>query len=168
MDVLRFAPAAASDRDAVWMVWRACAMEADCCWDDRYPNEDVLKADLDSRHLFTLTDQGAVIGSVSLFPSDDLEKHGFPFTPAERVLMLTRLCVHPARQRQGVGLQLLRQAETQATRDGAQAIHCLCDVLNAPGLALFTSGHYRDVCRAALYGDHFAVFEKILPPRETL
>ena len=155
-------PAVEEDRTAVWTLWRACAASVDCLWDDRYPDGAVLRSDLDRHALFVLRSGDETIGSVTLLPGEEIRRLGFPFAETRRSAMLTRLCVHPRWQRKGIGARLLALAEEQALNGGALAVQLLCDVRNAPGLALFGRGGYREVCRAEAYGDPFSVQEKAL------
>ncbi|NLI21725.1 MAG: GNAT family N-acetyltransferase [Clostridiales bacterium] len=155
-------PAGEEDRAAVWALWRACAARDDCLWDDRYPDEAVLRADLDRHALFVLRSGDETVGSVTLLPGEEIRRLPFPFAETERSAMLTRLCVHPRWQRRGVGTRLLALAEEMAADGGALAVQLLCDVRNAPGLALFNRGGYREICRAEAYGDPFSVREKAL------
>ena len=162
MEARQFRPAAAGDRAAVWALWSACAADERCLWNADYPTEAYLKQDLGNGWLHVLLEDGRLIGAVTLMPPGTVERQGFPFAEAEPIAELTRLCVQPPLWRRGVGGALLALTEAYAASGGARAIHLLCDVRNAPALALFARSGYREVCRASLYGDRFSVREKLL------
>ena len=158
-----FLPAAKSDAEDVWALWRACAADPRSCWNEAYPTEAILHTDLLNGWLYILREDDRLIGSCTLMETDDLEKCGFPFSETEAIAVLTRLCVQPSLQGRGYGSQILTCTEAQALRKGAKAVHLLCDVRNTAALALYARGGYRRVCQAHLYGDHFFVHEKLLP-----
>ncbi len=161
MTVKKLRPAEAGDSAAVWALWRACAARDECLWNDDYPTEAFLKHDMENGFLYVLDGESGLVGTVTLMPTDDLEKQGYPFRERERVAVLTRIGVQPALWRKGEGSALLALAETEAARRGAEAMHLLCDVRNVPGLALFARAGYRKICEASLYGDRFFVLEKV-------
>jgi ribosomal protein S18 acetylase RimI-like enzyme len=158
------APTLASPADfaAVWALWRACAADARSLWNDEYPTEAFLRDDIENARLYAFRRDGELVGTATLMETDDLEEQGFPFCQKERTAVLTRLCVRPSLQGRGLGGALLRQMENPALRKGACAIHLLCDVRNVPALSMYRREGYREVCRAALYGEHFSVQEKLL------
>lgn len=160
--------ASAQDQQTVWTIWHACAMEESTCWQDDYPTPAILSDDLTHGWLYLLLWEGHPVGSVTLALDDVLRGQGYPFAPCVAPLLLTRLCVEPARWRRGLGKRLLSLAEAQAAQLGADALHLLCDVRNNPATALFTSSGYTRVCIATLWGDHFTVFEKRLCPSPQL
>lgn len=166
LPTLQFATTA--DRTEVWALWRACMADEHCLWDERYPDEQTLESDLAAKALFVLRGQDCLIGSVTLFSSDELLSFNLPFQVRGGSRMLTRLCVHPTLWHRGHGAHLLKLAENHAAEAGTKAIHLLCDVRNLPGLALFDHNEYREVFRRELFGDLFSVREKKLQPSQTL
>lgn len=163
MDTQVFRSVSAAELPSVWALWRACVRDGRCLWNDDYPNRDFLQTDWENGWLRALFQGGLLVGSVSLMPTDDLEKLGFPFQQTERVTVITRLCVHPALQGCGNGRALLEHAHRYIADGGFAAAHLLCDVRNTRALTLYHRAGYHDVCKAALYGERFTVMEKVFP-----
>jgi len=163
MKACRLERATAADYGAVWALWRACAADGRSLWNEDYPTEDFLRFDMDHGYLYVLYGESGLVGSASLLPPVDLEEQGYPFAETEQIAVLTRLCVQPQLQGRGNGAALLALVEYLAAQRGARALHFLCDVRNAPALALYARAGYRNVCTATLYGETFSVQEKQLP-----
>ncbi len=161
MATAEFRLATVADENEVWALWRACAADDRCLWNDDYPTPDFLHSDLNHGWLYVMLSEGRLQGAVTLMPTDDLEDLGLPFAETEKVAVMTRLCVWPALQGQGYGRRLLALTERHAAAGGAKAMHMLCDVRNAPALALYRRAGYRQVSDARLYGDHFFVLERV-------
>ncbi|MCE5343093.1 MAG: GNAT family N-acetyltransferase [Eubacteriales bacterium] len=151
-----------ADESEIWTLWSACAASSQCLWNDDYPTRSILCFDLENRWLYVLCDENQLIGSVTLMPTDDLEKFSLPFQEKEKVAVMTRLCVQPTLLRRGYGSLLLNRTEQETRARGAKALHLLCDVRNAPVLALYHKADYQQLCDVRLYGDHFYVLEKVL------
>jgi ribosomal protein S18 acetylase RimI-like enzyme len=151
-----------ADASAIWSLWRACAAQSQCLWDDDYPTRSILNFDLENRWSYMLCSGQRLIGSVTLMPTDDLEDLGLPFQETEKIAVITRMCVDPTLQRRGFGSQLFSHTEQLALERGAKALHFLCDIRNVPALALYRKNDCRQVCDVRLYGDPFFVMEKLI------
>ncbi len=153
--------AASGDAEAVWALYRACMRDSRVtCWYDGYPTRDILELDLENGWLYVYEDGGAIIGAVSLLPTDDLEEMSLPFECPENPCVLARLCLSPERQGRGEAAVLLRMAERHAAREGHPAVHLLCDQENPAARRLYDRAGYHAVADVALYGGRFHAFEK--------
>jgi ribosomal protein S18 acetylase RimI-like enzyme len=86
---------------------------------------------------------GAPCGYFVLTFGYDLEWNG-------RDAFLTELYLVPAARGQGLGRQLLLQAETEAESRGAKALHLVVRPENAPALALYLRTGFRETERRLL------------------
>src|SRR5262249_39254590 len=103
-------------------------------WDEIYPTEATLRADIQSRTLFVASAAGHPIAG--LFVIDDRQEPEYAGVPwklvGAPVGVVHRLMVHPGAQRRGLGRFLMRFAELRARALGYRAIRLDAFTGNAP------------------------------------
>jgi len=92
-------------------------------WDDEYPNEEVVKADIESDDHYVLEVDGTVVGTVVLDSNQDEQYKTVHWkTRNDAVFVIHRLSVHPDYQGQGIGYQLCKFAEKVAREKEMKSI----------------------------------------------
>ena len=164
--MLTFARAEGSDGDAVLALYRACMQSPFTHWQLEYPSRAEIDADLVSRELWLLREDGALAGAASLLRTDDVEELGFPYRTPAPACVLGRFCLHPSFQGRGLAKTLLRFAEREARAEGYASMHLLCAVDNPITRSLYEGAGYHHVADAELYDLSWLVYEKALPDVE--
>jgi predicted N-acetyltransferase YhbS len=91
-------------------------------WDEVYPNEGVVAADVAAGTLFVAVLDDECAGTICLNEMQSPEYAPLAWTPADRVLVVHRLAVDPTKQRRGVGIELMRFSHHHAAEAGYDAI----------------------------------------------
>lgn len=130
-------------------------------WDEGYPTREIIDEDIARGDLWALMEDGALIATISLLEEDFENGLDAGWTDAPSCI-LTRLCVDPARQGQGIGAEMMRRITREAARQGYQATRHLASVDNHAALRLYRKLGYRELRRVRLFGSDFIAFEKLL------
>lgn len=92
-------------------------------WNEYYPTPEIFTADIKSESLYVLVDNDHCLGIISINEEQSPEYQQLDWSvEAEKVLVIHRLAVHPNRQKQGIGRQLMDFAENYASAKGYPSI----------------------------------------------
>jgi GNAT superfamily N-acetyltransferase len=92
-------------------------------WDDQYPSESIIRADIENENAFGLFEDNKLIGYIvgdKTYISEYASIHWK--YPVEKTLMLHRLCISPTYQNRGYAIKLLEHAEQWAHENGYVAV----------------------------------------------
>jgi GNAT superfamily N-acetyltransferase len=142
---------------------RASRMNGATVWDEGYPNREIIDEDIARGELWALTEGGVLIAVVSLLEEDFENGVDAGWTRAPSCI-LSRLCVHPARQGQGIAAEMMRRATWEAARQGYRATRHLTSVDNPAALRLYRRLGYRELRRVRLFGSDYIAFERLIAP----
>jgi len=133
-------------------------------WDDVYPDEATLRADVRNGTLFVAAAlEHPIAGAFVLDERQEPEYAAVPWTIVGKpVAVVHRLMVHPSVQRRGIARALMGFAEHRARDLGYGAIRLDAFTGNAPSLGLYEALGYRDVGGVRLRKGLFRCFEKAL------
>lgn len=168
-------PAAAGDLDEIWaLVGRAVAhMNAlgNPQWGSDYPTRGHYAADIARGELYAAADSaGAIIGVVCLNSEEAPEYAPLPWRHTGPAMVIHRMAVDPAAQRQGVASALFSFAEELARAGGLAAIHADTYARNTRMQSLFLRLGYRQVGTVQFNrphrGEGYPCFEKSLSDRK--
>lgn len=163
--------AVAADLETLWpMVGRAVAhMNAlgNPQWGEDYPTRDHYADDLARGELYAACGgDGALLGVVCLNTQQSPEYAPLPWRSSGPALVIHRMAVDPAAQRQGVGRAFFAFAEELAREKGLGAIHADTYSLNERMQALFLRLGYAQVGQVHFGRPHrhlgYPCFEKVL------
>jgi GNAT superfamily N-acetyltransferase len=133
-------------------------------WDDAYPTEGTLRADVAAGTLYVAAAPGRPIAGA--FVIDQREEPEYATVAWRRVGktagFVHRLMVHPEIQRRGLARHLMRFAEIAARRAGCGVIRLDAFTGNAPSLRLYRTLGYEDVGEVRFRKGLFRCFEKDL------
>ena len=112
-------------------------------WNSVYPDKDTLQKDLNNATLYLLMDENKVTGMVVLNEDQDPEYQTVNWQlPAERVMVIHRLCIHPRFRRRGLSKFLMDFAEFHAHRNGYNVIRLDAYSANPAALSLYEHRGY--------------------------
>jgi GNAT superfamily N-acetyltransferase len=136
-------------------------------WDDVYPTEATLRADIMAGSLYVAAAPGTPIAGA--FTVDRREEPEYA-TVAWRLVgrpvsVVHRLMIHPTCQRRGLGRHLMTLAEIAARRAGCGALRLDAFTGNEPSLRLYAKLGYDEVGQVRFRKGLFSCFEKDLSPR---
>ena len=132
-------------------------------WDDLYPDEMTLRADIRERTMYVTSDDAGVCGTFVLNEYQLPEYVDAFWTITDTpVAVVHRLMVHPRKQHQGIARQLMDAAELHALALGFGAIRLDAFAHNPRALRLYEYLGYRDAGGVMLRKGLFRCFEKRL------
>jgi GNAT superfamily N-acetyltransferase len=138
-------------------------------WDEVYPDETTLRADVDAGTLYVAAaPDHPIAGAFVVDQHQEPEYATVPWRIAPAgapVGVVHRLMVHPSCQRRGLARHLMGFAELAARRLGCGAMRLDAFTGNAPSLRLYESLGYRDAGIVRFRKGVFRCLEKDLAPR---
>jgi GNAT superfamily N-acetyltransferase len=129
-------------------------------WDDAYPSEPILRADIVARHMWVVEEDGALAGLVTLNEEQPPEYAAVPWRHAGRALVVHRLAVDPARQGRGLAATLMAFAEQEAAARGCAVIRLDAFTRNPAATRLYERRGYRRAGSVRFRKGRFSCFEK--------
>jgi GNAT superfamily N-acetyltransferase len=133
-------------------------------WDDVYPSDATLSADIDAASLYVAAAPGhPIAGAFVVDQRQEPEYAAVAWRIGEvgaPVGVVHRLMVHPECRRRGLGRHLMRFAEIAARRLGCVSIRLDAFTGNAPSLRLYEGLGYEDVGQVRFRKGLFRCFEK--------
>ena len=129
-------------------------------WDEVYPDRATLRADVDRRQAHVLEAAGRLAGLVALDEAQAPEYGAVPWRYPGRALVVHRLTIAPAHQRQGLATRLMQFAERRARAKGYGAIRLDAFSQNPAATSLYEHLGYRIAGTIRLRKGLFLCFEK--------
>lgn len=113
-------------------------------WDEIYPDETTLTADIHSRQMFLMEDSGELVAAVVLNAEQPPEYRAVDWhLRAEPVGVIHRLCVNAQKQGKGFGKKMLRLSEKFLRERGYRCIRLDAFPQNPAAIHLYESAGYR-------------------------
>ncbi|WP_151736655.1 GNAT family N-acetyltransferase ['Paenibacillus yunnanensis' Narsing Rao et al. 2020] len=132
-------------------------------WDETYPNQEILLADIAAGTLYAYFLDGAVAGILVLDEHQSEQYREIQWPQNEGTyLVMHRLAVHPEAQGKGIARKLITFAEQLARKKGYTGIRLDTYSKNTPALALYKGMGYelRGEVKVSGRTAGFPVFEK--------
>ncbi len=112
-------------------------------WNEQYPQDYLIKWDIEKDMLHVARDGDVIVGSISLTYEGDVEYRDVEWTDIDgKYLVVHRLVVHPEHQRLGVASTLMEHAEKMARDTGCTSMRLDTFSENPRSLAFFTKQGY--------------------------
>jgi ribosomal protein S18 acetylase RimI-like enzyme len=130
-------------------------------WDDMYPDENILQADIAAGQMFA----GVLPEIVSLFVLNqecDAEYADAAWEDGNDFMVLHRFCVHADKQGAGIGKQTMRAIEKMLKSKGVRSLRLDTFSQNPRALNLYRSLGYKKTGEAQWRKGLFFLFEKLL------
>jgi len=134
-------------------------------WNDIYPTRQILEQDIREENLYLLFDESILCGQVVLNDHQDDEYKMIPWRyNADKVLVIHRLCVHPAKRGRGYAHKLMDFAEHYAGANNYVCIRLDAYTANAAAINLYEIRNYVKAGQVRFPGRKFAFncYEKLL------
>lgn len=132
-------------------------------WDDVYPNEELIAADVAAGTVHVLRSDEGLIGCVTIDDKPDPNWKGLAWTtPDEGIAAVHRLMIDPTQQGRGLAKALMIHAESVGRSSGAHTIRLDAFTQNAPSLKLYEGLGYSRTGTAQMRKGAFIGFEKVL------
>ncbi len=136
-------------------------------WDELYPNEKILKLDLNSKTAFGLFYDSKLAGYVVLNDYQDAEYSEIQWQyTSGRQLVIHRLFLDPAFQGKGLAQKLLSFAETFAKENGYTSIRLDAFPENTSAVKLYERNKYHMRGYVRFRKGLFCCYEKLLQADE--
>lgn len=132
-------------------------------WDEVYPNEEVLRRDLERQELFAGIEQGCirVFYVLNRECSPEYENGNWKY-PDVSYYIIHRLCVDPDFQGQGLGKKAMEHMESQVRALGVGAVRLDAFLKNAYAVNFYERLGYKIVGYARWRKGRFCLMEKYL------
>ncbi len=130
-------------------------------WDDIYPSRAILEDDLSKGLLYVLKEEEQCRAAVTVHAYQPAEYSTIEWEfPAERLLVVHRLAVHPDCEGRGIGKKLMEFVENMARRGGYEAIRLDAFPQNPRAIALYENLGYRKAGTIYFRKGLFFLYEK--------
>ncbi|HPG39846.1 MAG TPA: GNAT family N-acetyltransferase [bacterium] len=134
-------------------------------WNDNYPTQQILEQDIRQGNLYLLFDESYLCGQVVLNDRQDDEYKTIPWGyHADKVMVVHRLCVHPAQRGRGYAHKLMDFAEHYASANGYSCIRLDAYTANSAAINLYETRNYTKAGEVRFPGRKFVFncYEKML------
>lgn len=164
---MEFRKARSRDLQELMALFRAAteAMDAQGIpqWDEIYPSVEIVQADIDQEQMYVGQVDGKIAVVFVLEPcrEGDYESANWQY-PAERFVVLHRLCVHPRFQGQGIARQAMDYLEQAVRNSGYSCIRLDAFPQNPAAIRLYESRGYGKAGEITLRKGLFYLYEKKL------
>lgn len=166
--MIEIRPARAEELDAVWLLVRRAVAHMNELgnpqWGEDYPTRDFYADDLARGELYAARSGGVLAGAACINTAEAPEYAPLPWATAPPAVVIHRMAVDPAFQRQGVGRAFFAFAEELARQRGLSALRIDTYRLNLRMQALILSRGFTKVGEIRLHGSPlpYPCFEKAL------
>jgi len=132
-------------------------------WDEIYPDEAILAADIKRRQMYLLVMDGVIAAAIVLneYQDEEYAAGNWIFLNG-RIAVIHRLCVHPGFQDAGIGRRTIQLAEALLASQGYAAIRLDSFLENPKALQLYRRLGYRPAGTVRFRKGEFQLFEKML------
>jgi ribosomal protein S18 acetylase RimI-like enzyme len=134
-------------------------------WNEYYPSAAVIREDIECKSMHVAKKSDEILGMITLNEDQPSEYENITWSCQNgRILVIHRLAVSPAFQKQGIGGRLLDYAEKYAIKKGYDSIRLDSYSGNPRALRLYETHQYRRVGQVhfPMRDLPFYCFEKIL------
>lgn len=113
-------------------------------WNKFYPNEDIIKSDIESEHCYVLKDNSKCIAYVAINEEQSPEYSQIKWlSDGRKVLVIHRLSVHPEYQGNGIAKKMLNFIEDVAAKNNYSCIRLDAYSENETALKLYENFGYK-------------------------
>lgn len=129
-------------------------------WDDIYPDRATIQTDIEKQHLQVIEVDGQLAGMISISDEQSPEYKNVPWRYPGRALVVHRLTIEPAYQRQRLATQLMEFAERIAQIQGYDTIRLDAFTQNPAAIGLYERLGYEKAGTVLFRKGVFFCFEK--------
>lgn len=129
-------------------------------WDTVYPDELILRGDIEKQQMHVIEDAGAVAGFVTINEEQSPEYREIAWSYQGRVLVVHRLTVSPKHQGKHLASGLMDFVEQEAAQRRYDTIRLDAFVNNPPAVSLYEKRGYRNAGTVHFRKGLFYCFER--------
>lgn len=160
---LVFSLATEGDQKEILSLYRSAIGTEGCTWSMEYPNEDILKDDIERQSIFCMKNQsGEIVGSISIDVDEAVGKLACWAESLKPAAELARLGVKRQYQNMGIAKLLLKGAMRELTHRGYKGVHFLVSKTNERAIRAYAGMGFRVSGECNLYGENWWCYEKEL------
>ena len=129
-------------------------------WDENYPDENLVKTDIDDGNFYVLKDGGKIV-AVSFLgeKKDDTETWNHQLA---KPMGVARICVSPNQQGKGIGTMFMQLLISEAKKRGADGMHFHVCTKNVSAMKMYEKcGFVRSDEVVNNYGFDFYKYEQV-------
>ncbi|MDE7366160.1 MAG: GNAT family N-acetyltransferase [Lachnospiraceae bacterium] len=162
-DDLVFTSATEEDQEEILSLYRSAIGTEGCTWSIEYPNEDILKDDIEHQRIFCMKNQsGEIVGIISIDVDEEVGKLACWTEGLKPAAELARLGVKRQYQNMGIAKLLLKGAMRELVRRGYKGVHFLVSKTNERAIRAYAGMGFRVSGECNLYGENWWCYEKEL------
>lgn len=130
-------------------------------WDNVYPDKETIEGDIlkNTMHGYFINDELCAVQVINEIQAEEYSSISWKY-PAEKPLILHRLCVAPEHQNKGIAKKMIRYAEFFADENGYSVIRFDAFAENPISLGIYKKMGYRESGTVRFRKGNFFCFEK--------
>mgnify|MGYP003302794557 CR=1 FL=1 len=133
---MKLRKARADEKEIVRALYLSVKGSEGCTWNENYPSDIELDGDLSNDALFVLTENGEIVGAVSVVEPRELDEMPF-WQERDHVCEIARVVVRPERQGRGYAERMLSMLFDSIRSEGVLGVHILVAKKNAAASRLY-------------------------------
>ena len=158
---IQFIPATETELSALLALCRLASQAPDSHWDEDYPNEEDLRADIRQGALYRIEADGIQVGMIAMGPDEDEDAFTWP-TQDENACMLSRLAIHPDFQGKGLLKPVFSGAVSHCKKLGYHTLRLLV-VTDLPRLfRIYEHCGFVRCGKVSMWGQEFYQYEQVM------
>lgn len=147
---MKIVQAVSKDLNEIMCLLKLCVekmnREGSYQWDSSYPNEQVIKEDIEKGHLYTCKNQDKILGIIVLNYCQNSQYKKLTWKDENgKVLAIHRMAVHVDYQRKGIAKSLMTFAEDLAIKESCTSIRTDTYIENIKMQSMFPKLGYTKV-----------------------
>jgi len=151
-----FLPANHDDFTEIMGIYHSLIGTPGCTWCLEYPDEELVRSDIDSKSLCVLKENGKIIAVAAAGALDDTEDLRWDVS---RPCELSRLGVISSRQGQGVGTFMLKSVMQTAKEKGFGGMILLVSKTNPAAIAMYEKCGFKRCGETFMYGNDYYCYQ---------
>ena len=129
-------------------------------WDENYPDEKLVKSDIDDGNFYVLKDDGKIV-AVSFLGEKKNDTEEWK-TKLSKPMGVARICVSPSQQGKGIGTMFMQMLIDEAKQRGADGMHFHVCTQNPSAMKMYEKcGFVRSDEIVNNYGFDFYKYEQM-------
>lgn len=160
---MNFTLATEEDAREIWKLYRAAIGSEGCTWDMEYPNEEILKNDLERKALFCVkTEDGEVVGAISIDDDPEIEQLSCWNKEWQPSGELARLVVKESYRNQSIARKLIEEILKELSKRGYKSAHYLVNQTHYRALNSYAKFEFERKGESDIFDGHWWCYEKKL------
>lgn len=157
-----FKRASLYDAESVNELYRNAIGKEFCVWNECYPTMVEIKNDLLSDSLFVLSDEGVIIGALSIVAENELDGYTHWSRVEGAYAEAARIVIDTKHQGKGLALYMMNEIIAMLRENEYKAIHLSVAKKNIPAYKTYVKAGFNVTEEAEMYGNSYYLMEMLL------